>query len=296
MLSSSISHLMDLVPTFKKPTDNDPEIESPTTPSPVVETVKLLAATLLGSTVIAGLLYGTGTGVAYTGILLANKSIGAVSLSGASNALISLGTLVAQIGSTIFAPAYTLVYKLPRWTLEQALPYTYFHVRVLANTVGSLATNVLAKLPSLSPVVDYIVYGCNWLYKEVIVASLKIVNSCVQDVIKHALAGLVYLAASSMKLGTRAWDVSKHVISYIAAEVILPGVRNALSFLSSVFNQIGTKAYEINNYVLTAWVQPALTNTSKAISNLYQRIVPAATVTEERMAEEGLNLATNLVG
>ncbi|MDP1835585.1 MAG: hypothetical protein Q8K75_06595 [Chlamydiales bacterium] len=291
MISSSINRISEFAKSWSKPKVIEPEVVPP---SPVVETVKLIAAVTLGGAVIAGMLYTSGTAIALVGTALAECTSGIVPLAAASEALIVVGNLVAQAGQIIFAPVYVVVYKGPRWFLEKACPYAYMHVREVAVAAGSIALEAFGKLPAIGQTFEYMGSVFTWIYEEVISVVIKMIDHFIQDLLKNMFNATMYLAKNVAGLSTKAWDVTAHIFYHIAIEVIWPSVQNAFGSLGATFAYLGTKAADMQHWVVDSVINPACNKVVQIAQAVYTRIVPGAQETAP-VVEEGVQaMASNI--
>lgn len=291
MISSSINRVSEYAKSWSKPKVIEPEVVPP---SPVVETVKLIAAVTLGGMVIAGMLYSGGSAIALAGTALAKCSTGIAPLATASEALIVVGNLVAQAGQIVFAPIYAVGYKGPRWFLEKACPYAYTHVREVALAAGSIALEALGKLPAIGQTLEYMGSVFTWIYEEVISVVIKMIDHFIQDLLKNLFNGTMYLAKNVAGFSTKVWDVTAHIFYHIAIEVIWPSVQTAFSSLGATFAYLGTKATDIQNWVVNSVITPACNKVLQVAQAVYSRIVPGAQESAP-VVEEGVQaMASNL--
>lgn len=233
--------------------------------------VKVTAAVLAGGFATSACVYGVGVAVGQLGVVLAAKH-----LIRSSAALIRLGHHISWVGMKIFqafgVPTYAVLYALPKWLLETAIPYLSTKTLQVTYEVARLGQNALSILNQhLAKAIVETFEAVHWLAKDVVYplvyplyqsamqVACKAANALVDYAVQPLAQGIVRLASYTKDILSNAagwaWD---HVllpvassIAQVAREVIFPAMRAVGAFGRRVATAIVRLAHEVLSPVLT---------------------------------------------
>lgn len=208
----------------------------------VVDTVKAIAATILGGAVVSGVLYLGGASLVWSGLALGEYFNGVTIFEITSKILIKLGFVIIETATLLFAPIYYGCYAIPRWAIESISPQIYGQ----AEQPARIYCHTEATTGKAPKIYENTAAAISWFYREVIVVSVKVVDKFIEELIRNLLKGAIYVAQNTSEFIEEVCSLLGQSLSLVA-DKISTATQQTFNFIHSVASDAKDSAIQLKN-------------------------------------------------